>query len=195
MSVDLVFLPATAPGDRTYGTIPDRLAAYPKVRVHAVEFPGVVWYNRAIRDQAIVQIRALGLDSFLLVGFSKSGLGAWNIAREMPDQVSGTLIFDAPVASDDWRRWGDDYYQDDVSWQRDLPLRIVRQAREPLPPTPGLVLISGASFHDQMCILAAALTAAGVRHTFIPHPEMRHHWNAGWIEEGLAVLLGLQGSS
>ncbi|MFA6110220.1 MAG: hypothetical protein WDA75_15760 [Candidatus Latescibacterota bacterium] len=190
MSADLVFLPATTPEDRTYGAIPQHLAGYPEVCVHAIRFPRVVWYNRGIRDQAVAQIQELALDSFILVGFSKSGLGAWNLAREIPDRVAGTLIFDAPVASDDWRRWGDEFYQDDAAWQRDLPLRAVRQERQPWPPAPGLVLVSGEAFHDQMAALAVALTAAGVRHTFIPHPDMPHHWNAGWIEEGLTVLLG-----
>lgn len=190
MSVDLVFLPATLAEDRTYGAIPERIAAYPQVNVHAVRFPGVVWYNRTIRDQAIAQIRELVLDSFILVGFSKSGLGAWNIAREIPERVSGTLIFDAPVASDDWRRWGDEFYQDDVTWQRDLPLRTVLEARGALQPNPRLVLISGEAFHEQMSTLAAALAAVGIRRTFISHPDMAHHWQAGWIEEGLAALLG-----
>ena len=138
MTVDLVFLPAMAAEDRTYGAIPDRLPAFPEVHVHAAGFPGVVWYNCAVRNQAVAQIRALDLDSFILVGFSKSGLGAWNIARKMPERICGTLIFDAPVASDDWRRWGDDFYQDDASWQRDLPLRAVLGARGPLPWAPGV---------------------------------------------------------
>lgn len=190
MSADLVFLPATLAEDHTYGAVPERIVAYPEVNVHAVRFPRVVWYNRTVRDQAIAQIRALALDSFILVGFSKSGLGAWNIAREIPGKVEGTIIFDAPVASDDWRRWGDDFYQDDAAWQRDLPLRTVLETRGPLPPDSGLVLISGEAFHDQMSALSTALVAAGVGHTFISHPEMAHHWQAGWIEEGLAVLLG-----
>ncbi len=33
-----------------------------------------------------------------------------------------------------------------------------------------------------------ALDDAGCDHTFLPHPEIRHHWNAGWVELSLAAL-------
>jgi len=50
------------------------------------------------------------------------------------------------------------------------------------------VLISGAAFHADMQQLSQALGEAGVEHSFLPHPEMAHHWNSGWIERGLAIL-------
>lgn len=187
---DLVFLPATAPGDRTYGTIPESIAAYPGIAVHAVQYPRVVWYNASVRDQAIAQISRLGWASLALIGFSKSGLGAWGIARTIPQVAAGTIIFDAPVANEDRHRWGaDEYYSEDATWQRDLPLRSVPEFRAALPRSHRLVLISGAEFHDEMSSLSRALSDAGVDHTFLPRPHLQHHWNSGWIEEGLAALL------
>ena len=91
--LNLVLLPATEPGDDTYGIMPGRVEAYPSAVVHPVHFPTMVWYNESIRNAAIAQIQSLETNPVILVGFSKSGLGAWNIARTIPQRISGTIIF------------------------------------------------------------------------------------------------------
>ena len=187
--MDLVFLPATAPGDTTYGSVPKRVEGHPGASITQVRYPRLVWYNEAVRREAITQIRALRCSQIVLVGFSKSGLGAWNIARAIPEMVAGTIIFDAPVTQTDRHRWPTEaFYPDDASWQRDLPSRTVREFRDAMCETHRLVLISGASFHNEMCALSNMLTENGLEHIFLPRPGMKHHWNAGWIEEGLARM-------
>jgi pimeloyl-ACP methyl ester carboxylesterase len=94
---NLVILPATEPDDTTYGTAPMHIEAYPDAVVHQIRFPKMVWYNETVCKETIAQIEALGLSEIVLVGFSKSGLGAWHIARAMPERVAGTIIFDSPV--------------------------------------------------------------------------------------------------
>ena len=74
--MDIVFLPATDPGDTTCGTIPKELAGYPDASVRQVRYPALVWYNDAVRKEAVAQIRACGAAPVVLVGSSKSGLGA-----------------------------------------------------------------------------------------------------------------------
>ena len=182
----IVFLPATEPGDLTYGEPPRLIATHPEARLHHVSFPRMVWYNRRICQQAIVQIRALKARGVVLVGFSKSGLGAWNIARAIPRLVRRTVIFDAPVARASLPPWETAaYYADDAAWQEDLPIRGVDAFRAAMPATHSLVLISGAAFHDEMLALSRALAQAGAAHTFLARPGRPHHWNSGWIEEGL----------
>ena len=94
---NLVILPATEPDDTTYGTAPMHIEAYPEATVHHIRFPKMVWYNETVCKETIAQIEALGLSEIVLVGFSKSGLGVWHIARAMPERVAGTIIFDSPV--------------------------------------------------------------------------------------------------
>ena len=191
---DIVFLPATEPGDETYGAPPERIEAYPDLATHQVRFPTLVWYNEAVREAAIAQVRSLGLASVLLVGFSKSGLGAWNIARTIPDIVVGTIIFDAPVAREERPGWGTAaFYESDASWRQDLPIRGVESFRAAAPETHTLALISGEAFHEEMRALSRAATRAGVRHVFLPRPNLKHHWRSGWIEEGLSALFGQDG--
>lgn len=190
MMMNLVFLPATEPSDWTYGKVPETIEGHLDASIYTVQYPNLVWYNARIRDEAIAQIRALNVSSLVLVGFSKSGLGAWNIARTIPDLVAGTIIFDAPVARESLPSWGTvPFYEDDSSWQEDLPLHTIDMFQTVMPDIHQLVLISGPVFHDEMCRLSGELTKIGLRHAFLSRPHLKHHWNSGWIEEGLNELV------
>jgi pimeloyl-ACP methyl ester carboxylesterase len=191
----LVVLPAMEPGNRNHGEISESLASFPDLTVRHVTYPTLVWYNRAVQDEAIAQIRSWNVPSIILVGFSKSGPGAWNIARRIPELVHGTIIFDAPVARDNLPPWGTaPFYKDNAAWQEDLPLRTCGQFQRAMPPHHQLVLVSGTGFHAEMCALSDKLSGIGLKHVFLPRPDMKHHWNAGWVEEGLSTISGI-GSS
>jgi pimeloyl-ACP methyl ester carboxylesterase len=187
---NLLLLPATEPDDETYGLIPKRLESCPAATLQEIAFPTMVWYNKAVRSQAIHQIRALGTGPSTLVGFSKSGLGAWNILRAIPERISATIIFDAPVVREELPPWGTaPFYDGDESWQEDLPARTVEDLQNVVPATHRLVLISGEAFHTEMAALARALSATTINHVFLPRPHLKHHWRSGWLEEGLQALL------
>lgn len=186
--LNVVLLPATDPADDRYGQAPDRLDGCPDAVFHHIRFPSMVWYNADVRRQAIAQIEALALPPVILIGFSKSGLGAWNIARAIPGRIAATIIFDAPVARDELPPWGTaPFYDGDCAWQADLPLRTIAEFQAAMPATHRLVLVSGASFHAEMARFAEALAASGLPHTFLPRPHLSHDWQSGWIEEGLGA--------
>jgi hypothetical protein len=103
----------------------------------------------------------------------------------------GTIIFDSPVARDALPPWGTaPFYKDDAAWQEDLPLRTCEQFKAVMPANHKLVLISGTGFHAEMCTLSDKLSGIGLEHIFLPRPDMKHHWNSGWLEEGLNEVTG-----
>ena len=176
-----VLLPATDPADTTFGTPPPDLPS--------VDFERQVWYNREIRQEVIRQIREDQLTPVALIGFSKSGLGAWNLTREHPEWIKACVIFDAPMTLESLPPWGTAaFYPDENEWQADLPLRTLDSFLESVPESLPLVLISGVMFHDQMCHMSEALQEKGREHVFLPRPEMAHHWESGWLQEGMALL-------
>lgn len=184
--MNVICLPATDPRDERYGTVPNQIAGYPDAAIRQVRFPTVVWYNEAVRREAKAQILGWGLSDVTLVGFSKSGLGAWNIAREIPDRVGATIIFDAPASRDHLPPWGTaPFYADDEAWQADLPLRTVESFAATASRTHRLVLIPGDGFRDEMRTLSRALAAAGHDHVYLDIGPIAHHWNSGWLEVGL----------
>lgn len=187
--MNIVFLPATEPDDATYGAIPAQITGHPGLTVHQIRYPTLVWYNESVCNEAIAQIRALDASPVTLVGFSKSGLGAWNITRAMPDIISATIIFDSPVAREQLPTWGTSpFYADDTAWQKDLPHRSTRDFAAAVDDTHQLVLISGPGFHEEMRTLSRALSRIEYKHVFLDRSGIEHHWNSGWIEEGLDKL-------
>lgn len=187
--MNLVFLPATDSSDDTHGQPPDRVADFPEASCYTVKYPELVWYNANIRSQAIAQIQSRDRRPIVLVGFSKSGPGAWNIARAIPELVSATIIFDAPMTREELPMWGaEQFYKGDKDWQKDLPINSISEFQDAMSDTHRLVLISAEGWHSEMAQMSKALSLAGCRHSFIARPDMKHHWNSGWIEEGLREL-------
>ena len=187
--MNLVFLPATEPDNETYGRVPETIKEFPDASIHTIKYPDLVWYNEAVCNEAISQIRALALSPVVLIGFSKSGLGAWNIARALPDIVAGTIIFDSPVTRTELPSWGTaPFYKDDASWQKDLPILHMDEFQSAMPETHRLVLIAGPGFNDEMTQLSDALAKRGSTHAFLPLSHLEHHWNTGWIEDGLKEM-------
>ena len=185
--LNLIVLPATEPGDERYGTAPDEVAGRADVAVHHVRFPHLVWYNEAVRRQTVAQIEAMDLPPAVLVGFSKSGHGAWHIAQALPERTRATVIFDAPVARE--LNWGADEFFTEDEWAAALPIRHIAEYKAAVSPEHRLILISGEGFHDEMVRLSRALHEAGVAHQFLPHPHQKHHWQSGWVDEAVRALL------
>lgn len=188
--VNLVFLPATEPGDATYGGVPERISGLREVSIHTIQYQHLVWYNKSVRAEAVAQIHALNVSPIVLVGFSESGLGAWNIAREIPDLIEATIIFDAPVARRKLPPWQTaPFYDSDESWREDLPLDTMKSFLTNVLDPHRLVLLSGIGFHDEMCQLSDELKKNGYAHVFLPGPDREHRWDSGWVEEGLKKVV------
>lgn len=186
---DLILLPATEPDDDTYGFTPGGMPGW---RLHIIDFPRMVWYNAEVRRDAAARVTALDVTDAVLVGFSKSGLGALNMTAELSatdlgSAVTATVVFDAPVCHQA-SRWPNEAFYDPQTWAADLPLNCVDRFVREIPGAHQLVLHSGASFHDDMQSYAHELERRRCPHTFIADPRRAHHWDSGWLPACLARL-------
>jgi pimeloyl-ACP methyl ester carboxylesterase len=109
----LVFLPATDPRDSSYGRPqqewPVLRRSHPQAEVLLLSFDTMVWYTRSIRADAFDRIREICDGEFsqvVLIGFSKSGCGAMNIALDHPGLFRSVVVFDAPLLNEDINRFG-----------------------------------------------------------------------------------------
>lgn len=185
----VVFLPATRPGETRFGQPPGRIDGFPHLRCATVPFDRQVWYNASVCSVAEAYIRSLQGDRIILVGFSKSALGAWTLTRLLGRRVRGTILFDGPVAREHCPPWDTaDFYASDEAWQQDLPIRTIEAYRCSLAADHRLILISGAFFRDEMNALSEALNQASHPHVLMDKTDYPHHWNSGWIDAGIAAL-------
>ena len=79
--------------------------------------------------------------------FSKSGLGAWNISRQLGSRITATIIFDAPVTRHDLPPWETaDFYANNLEWQQDLPASHLVSSQTPVRDGHQLILVLGENF-------------------------------------------------
>ena len=185
----LVFLPATEPFDDRYGQAPAAIQTHPHWLIHHVRFARMVWYNAAVRQRAVEQIETANLSNLVLVGFSKSGLGAWNMAMALANRVKATVIFDSPMCTQPMPSYfGGGFYQTNAQWCDDLPSKSVTRFAELMPRDSRLILIGGEGFSEDMRLMSRLLNEHDVSHTHIDQPCLKHHWNSGWLAMAFDAL-------
>lgn len=127
----------------------------------------------------------------LLVGFSKSGWGAWSLLLRHPDRFDRAAAWDAPLMQPEPDRFGMGPVFGTVENFRGYKIAdLVRQRAGLLRERARLVLTgyfdSFRSHHQRM---HALLVDLGIPHTYRDGPKRRHHWESGWLEEAVGLLV------
>jgi hypothetical protein len=180
-------LPATEPGDATYGATPDSLPGVADP-VHAIRFEHEVWYNAGIRADVVRQVRASApVGRRVGIGFSKSGLGVLGVSLDVPDLFDAILVFDAPLTLRLQPPWNTAAFYDQESWEQDLPILHLDRVRRLLARV-RLVHVAGRNFVAQHDEFHAALAMGGSHYVYHRAEELAHHWNSGWLDRYLPEL-------
>ncbi|MGJ3242443.1 MAG: GNAT family N-acetyltransferase [Opitutales bacterium] len=161
-------LPATDPVDATYGVTPDAPLgpAWPAL---PVRFDRVVWYPPAMRSRAMGQILPHIARDTVLIGFSKSGLGALNLALDHPGLFRWVILFDAPLMRPEAPPWDDCHaFYDLAAWAADQPANRLPDLKELTESGTRLLHLSGRGFHDEHVAFQDLLDREGIPATFQP---------------------------
>lgn len=124
----------------------------------------------------------------LLLGFSKSGWGAWSLLLRHPDVFGKAAAWDAPTAMDTPR-----YGLEVISATREnferykLHSTLGERAGE-LDKSARLGLFGYGNFRGQMTQTHEFMKSLGVAHEWRDGPERKHHWESGWVEEAAQWL-------
>jgi len=177
MKRSVLILPATGPGDVEFnsGCLPEVIAARPALDIEMYAPGRLVWYTPEIRRDVLAAARFPRCDA--VIGFSKSGLGAVNLALEHPGRFGEVFIFDSPVTETDRARYGAErFYATDKDWLADLPAE-----RAGLIASSGLGgrlhLLAGPVFGGQMRDLAGMIPGCRL-HDFT---GVGHRWDPEWL--------------
>ena len=153
------------------------------MRVLPVRFDKEVWYNGHYRAETVNQIRLAGIAGpCVLVGFSKSALGAINIALENPKLFQAVLIYDAPLALVQVPPWNTADFYSQTQWANDLPINKIPGIRG-LLGTVKLRHIGGTAFSPQHDRFDQALGPIPKNYEYFREPFMAHHWDSGWLSK------------
>lgn len=127
----------------------------------------------------------------LLVGFSKSGWGAFSLLLRFPERFTAAAAFDAPL----WMIWPSRHGSADVlghekNFLEHDPRHLLR--RNPLTGPKRLMLLGDGNFLDDHNLFVAMLEDLGVPHHVDTGTRREHRWDSGWLEPAVEFLAGAQ---
>ncbi len=130
-------------------------------------------------------------DGRLLLGFSKSGWGAWSLLLRHPDKFGRAVAWDAPLMM----QWPTPYpgSQQVFGTQENFETyrleRLVRQAKPGIAGDDRLILAGCGNFCGQHAEMRQLLDALRVPYSQIDAPFRAHEWSSGWISSAVGAAL------
>lgn len=131
-----------------------------------------------------------GREGRLLVGFSKSGWGAWSLLLRHPNVFYRAAAFDAPMMMDAPGQYGSGPIFGTVdNFRRYQVSSLLEQRATSLKKEPSrLMLIGKGNFQPEHTQVHDLLDAAQIPHTWIEGSVRQHSWSSGWLPEAIDWL-------
>jgi hypothetical protein len=128
----------------------------------------------------------------LLLGFSKSGWGAWSLLLRHPEMFERAAAWDAPLMMDAPGKYGsgpifatqDNFEQYQIS--RLLP-KADRQRH--FADARRLILLGQGNFQSEHEQIHQLMTDLKLPHTYREGTIRKHDWHSGWVAEGVELLM------
>ena len=126
----------------------------------------------------------------LLVGFSKSGWGAWTLLLRHPDVFHKAAAWDAPLMKAAPNQFGmGPIFGSQENFNRYEVTKLLAQRAELLRKQDRLVLTGHGGFREHHQQTHQLLEKLDIRHQYRDGPKRKHHWNSGWLEEAVDLLV------
>jgi len=127
----------------------------------------------------------------LLLGFSKSGWGAWSLLLRHPKVFGKAVAWDAPLvkARPDQFGMGEIFGTQENFEKYRITALLARQAGR-LGKTERLALLGYGNFRDHHLAVRKQLLALKLPHRYADGPQRKHHWSGGWVAEAVEFLAG-----
>jgi hypothetical protein len=130
----------------------------------------------------------------LLLGFSKSGYGAFSLLLRNPDVFGKAYSWDSPIAmSTPATPWGSmPIYGTHANFARYHVSRLLRQQAPLLRGGPPRLFLGGysvASFRSDHARTAALMRSLAIPHGYDSGRFRGHAWNTGWVPTAVSRLL------
>jgi len=126
----------------------------------------------------------------LLVGFSKSGWGAFSLLLRHPDLFAKAAAWDAPLMMHHPDRYGmQPIFGTEENFRRYQITRLLRSHAETLHGPPRLIVTGYGNFRQHHQEVHALLTELGIPHVYRDGPQRDHRWDSGWLAEAVRLLV------
>lgn len=208
----LYVLPVVAGNDLKWGDGLDEVRKLDVANRHglicvAPSFSQLPWYADHPSDPAIRQESYLlkvvvpfvdrtyepegaGSRRRLLLGFSKSGCGAFTLLLRHPDLFHRAAAWDSPLMMDAPGKYGSGpIFGDARNFEGYcIPSLLRREGTKP-GPDPRLIVLGYGNFQEPTRQAHELLTELRIPHEYRNEVHREHHWNTGWVEEAVELLI------
>jgi hypothetical protein len=125
----------------------------------------------------------------LLLGFSKSGNGAFSLLLRHPTVFGRAVAFDSPLNMDKPSNYGmGPIYGTQENFEKyRLPDLLTRRAAE-LGKEKRLAMIAHSNFDKHHLAIHEQMDKLKIPHEYRDDKKATHHWNAGWVKDAVEWL-------
>jgi hypothetical protein len=126
----------------------------------------------------------------LLLGFSKSGWGAWTLLLRHPETFRKAAVWDAPLMMDAPGKYG----SAEIFGNRDnfvgyQVARLLERQGGKLGDGKRLVLLGYGNFHKDHQSVHELMVKLKIPHEYQDGPQRRHDWHSGWVNDAIRFLV------
>lgn len=204
-------LPVEAKNESRYG---DGLAEVQKLKLQekqpaifvAPTFSHLPWYCDHPSDAAIRQETyflnvvvpfvektypvTAAADGRLLLGFSKSGWGAWSLLLRNPEMFGRAAAWDAPMMTQQLGKYGTGpIFGTQENFEKYRISDLLQTKGGSLGPQKQLILTGQGNFQPEHERVHALMEKLKIPHEYRAGEVRKHDWHSGWVGEAVELLL------
>jgi len=131
----------------------------------------------------------------LLVGFSKSGWGAFSLLLRHPEVFGRAAAWDAPLTVERPVPFGmGGIFGDQENFEKYRITRLLEQRADQLArpsrsnQAPRLALLGYDNFRQHHVAAHERMDALKIPHIYRDGPKRKHHWQSGWLPEAVGPI-------
>jgi S-formylglutathione hydrolase FrmB len=130
-------------------------------------------------------------DHRLLLGFSKSGWGAWSLLLRHPDVFGKAAAWDAPLMMDKAGKYGSgDIFGTQENFAKYRIETLLRERSKELSKEKERLILTGyGSFREEHVRAHDLMTELKISHAYKDGPQRKHDWHSGWVSEAVELLM------
>jgi enterochelin esterase-like enzyme len=126
----------------------------------------------------------------LLLGFSKSGWGAWALLLRHPDVFHRAAAWDAPLMMERVGKYGtSEIFGSQKNFEEYRPADLLRENAASLRSQTRLMLMGYDNFRTHHQQAHKLLEDLEIPHEYRDGPRRKHEWHSGWLSETVELLL------
>lgn len=127
----------------------------------------------------------------LLLGFSKSGWGAWSLLLRHPDLFHKAAAWDAPLLLDKPGKYGSgDIFGTPDNFDGYRVSKLLADKTEKFQKGKRLILLGYGNFRAEHEQAHALMDKLKVAHEYRDGPARKHDWHSGWVKDAVELLVG-----